>query len=217
MFSPSHVNEGEFCFIGIFFVILGNLTNRIIMEKDLDLKSAFNVVSAFGGRRQEESEKERLLSVLRGKDISEVVNLMLCNGNTYNRRILRFFRWFCKWIPIAVMITHWYGIWDFSQHPREMFVLDKENLSCYLWMYFMLYVLPMVIIAASRFFFLCWKYRIPFFYFFGVNALHLSYGSLFTTNEMVTPHFALVLFVCLLYVYAFGEMALNTKIGKKLI
>lgn len=63
-----------------------------IMEKDLDLKSAFNVVSAFGGRRQEESEKERLLSALRGKDISEVVNLMLCNGNTYNRRILRFFR-----------------------------------------------------------------------------------------------------------------------------
>ena len=187
------------------------------MEKDLDLKSAFNVVSAFGGRRQEESEKERLLSALRGKDISEVVNLMLCNGNTYNRRILRFFRWFCKWIPIAVMITHWYGIWDFSQHPREMFVLDKENLSCYLWMYFMLYVLPMVIIAASRFFFLCWKYRIPFFYFFGVNALHLSYDSLFTTNDMVTPHFALILFVCLLYVYAFGEMALNTKIGKKLI
>ena len=186
-------------------------------ETDLDLGSALKIVSNLGGRRNKESEEERLKSLLRGKDISEVVNLMLNAGNNYNRRVLRFFRWFCKWIPISVMLAHWYGLWDFSQHPREMFVLDRENVSCYLWIYFMAYILPMVIIAASRFFYLCWRYRIPFFYFIGVNALHICYGNIFTTNEMVIPHFALILFVALLYAYAFGEMALNTKLGRKLI
>ena len=97
-----------------------------------------------------------------------------------------------------------------------MFVLDNENTSCYLWIYFMVYVLPMVIIAASRFFYLCWRYRIPFFYFFGVNSLHICYGTLFTTNEMVTPHFGLVIMITLLYLYSLGEAALGTKLGKKI-
>lgn len=186
-------------------------------ETDLDLGSALQFVSSLGGRRNKENDEERLKSMLRGKDISEVVNLMLCSGNSYNRRILRFFRWFCKWVPIAVMLAHWYGLWDFSQHPRDMFVLDRENVSCYLWIYFMTYILPMVIIAASRFFYLCWRYRIPFFYFFGVNALHICYGNIFTTNDMVMPHFGLIVFICILYAYGFGEMALNTNVGKKLI
>ena len=186
-------------------------------EKDLDLGSALKIVSSLGGRRKEETEGERLRAMLKGKDISEVVNLMICAGNTYNRRILRFFRWFCKWIPIAVMLAHWYGLYDFSQHPRDMFVLDSENVSCYLWIYFMAYVLPLVIIAASRFFYLCWRYRIPFFYFIGVNAIHIGYGNIFTTNEMTMSHLGLVIFTCILYGYAFGEMALNTKVGKKLI
>ena len=185
-------------------------------ETDLDLGSALKIVSGLGGRREKESEGERLKAMLKGKDISEVVNLMICAGNSYNRRILRFFRWFCKWIPIAVMLTHWYGLYDFSQHPREMFVLDSENTSCYLWIYFMVYLLPMVIIAASRFFFLCWRYRIPFFYFFGVNSLHICYGTLFTTNEMVIPHFGLIIMTMLLYLYCLGEKALNTRLGKKL-
>ncbi len=186
-------------------------------ETDLDLGSALQFVSSLGGRRNKENDEKRLKSMLRGKDISEVVNLMLCSGNSYNRRILRFFRWFCKWVPIAVMLAHWYGLWDFSQHPRDMFVLDRENVSCYLWIYFMAYILPMVIIAASRFFYLCWRYRIPFFYFFGVNALHICYGNIFTTNDMVMPHFGLIVFICILYAYGFGEMALNTNVGKKLI
>lgn len=185
-------------------------------EKDLDLGQALKIVSDLGERGKEQREEERLKALLRGKDVSEVVNLMLNAGNTYNRRILRFFRWFCKWVPIAIMLAHWYGLYDFSQHPRDMFILDSENTACYMWIYFMVYLLPMVIIAASRFFFLCWRYRIPFFYFFGVNALHICYGTLFTTNEMVTPHYALVLFIALLYAYGLGEVCLNTRLGRKL-
>lgn len=186
-------------------------------EKDLDLDSARGTVPGLGGRRRNVREEEELMAMLRGRDISEVVNLMVFAGNSYNRRILRFFRWFCKWVPIGVMLTHWYGLWDFSQHPREMFILDSENVSCYLWIYFMIYLLPMVTIAASRFFFLCWRYRIPFFYFIGVNAIHIYFHDIFTTNEMVASHFALVIFTCLLYAYSFGEMLLNTSLGRRLV
>lgn len=186
-------------------------------QEDLDLGSARRTVPGLGGRRRNEREEEELMAMLKGKDISEIVNLMVFAGNSYNRRILRFFRWFCKWVPIGVMLAHWYGLYDFSQHPRDMFILDNENVSCYLWIYFMIYLLPMVIIAASRFFFLCWRYRIPFFYFIGVNAIHICYHDIFTTNEMVTAHFALVIFICILYAYSFGEMLLNTKIGRRLV
>lgn len=73
------------------------------MEKDeMDLKSAVHIVDDFGKSRKE-SENETIARMLKGKDISEVVNLMFCSGNTYNRRILRFFRGFCKWVPVAVM------------------------------------------------------------------------------------------------------------------
>lgn len=187
------------------------------MEKqEMDVKSAIKIVAGLGCAKEKE-EEETLKEMLKGKDVSYVVNLMVKSGNTYNRRILRFFRWFCKWIPISIMLSHWYCLYSFSKHPKEMFVTDEENTVCYLWMYFMAYLLPMVIIAASRFFFLCWRYRIPFFYFFGVNALHLCYGNVFTTNEMVKPLFSFMIMTLLLYIYGFGEMLLNTKAARKLI
>ena len=111
-------------------------------------------------------DESYLLRWLQYKDISEVMDLLMRHGNRYSRRILKFFRWFCKYVPIIIMCFHAYGMWDFSQHPREMFITNNENFPCYLFIYFMVYILPMVLILASRFFFLCWRYRIPFFYFF---------------------------------------------------
>jgi hypothetical protein len=78
-----------------------------------------------------------------------------------------------------------YGVFDFSRNPKEMFAMHRANWAYYTFIYIMVYILPMVIILASRFFWLCWKYRIPFFYFFGVNSIHLVYWSWYTTNEMV--------------------------------
>lgn len=183
------------------------------MEEQMNVKDALKAINRMA---EQMNDEERLKLLLRGRDVSEVINLIMKSGNIYNRRILRFFRWFCKWIPLAIMLTHWYGVYDFSQHPRPMFTLDAENTFCYLWMYFMIYILPMVIILASRFFFLCWRYRIPFFYFFGVNAMHLCYWSIFTTNEMVKPHFCLMAMILMMYAYGFAEMFLNTKLGKRL-
>lgn len=162
-------------------------------------------------------EESLILSAVQGKDVSEVMSLLMKNGNRYSRRILKFFRWFCKWVPVAIMCFHAFGIWEFSKHPREMFCLYEGNDACYLFIYFMVYVLPIVIILASRFFFLCWKYRIPFFYYFGVNALHAVYGSIFTANEMVMPHFALMGMVVCMYLYALADWFLKrTRIGRRI-
>lgn len=125
-------------------------------------------------------DEDNLLRWLQDKDISEVMDLLMKHCNRYSRRILKFFRWFCKYVPITLMLFHAYGMWDFSQHPRDMFIPYAENTPCYLYIYFMAYILPMVLIVASRFFFLCWRYRIPFFYFASINAAHIVEWSWYT-------------------------------------
>lgn len=102
-----------------------------------------------------EEDKKRFLALVKGKDISEIMSLLAESGNQYSRRILRFFRWFCKWVPFFIMLAHMYGVLDFSRNPKEMFVVNKANWACYAFIYIMVYVLPMVIILASRFFWLC--------------------------------------------------------------
>ena len=103
--------------------------------------------------QEQEAEVQRLI---KNVDVTELMGMLMKHGNRYSRRILKFFRWYCKYMPISLMFFHAYGIWDFSQHPKEMFVPHEENLPCYLFIYFMVYILPMVTILASRFFFLCW-------------------------------------------------------------
>ena len=44
-----------------------------------------------------EDDKRMFLALVKGKDISEIMSLLAESGNQYSRRILRFFRWFCKW------------------------------------------------------------------------------------------------------------------------
>ena len=39
-------------------------------------------------------DEDNLLKWLKDKDVSEVMDLLMRNGNRYSRRILKFFRWF---------------------------------------------------------------------------------------------------------------------------
>lgn len=183
---------------------------------DMTLREAIDIVHRELSNAQTVAEDRLLSEMLKGKDISEVVDMMMRNGNVYNRRTLRFFRWFCKWIPIGIMLVHWLGIYDFASDGREHFVLNRATCTADIWAYFMLYLLPLVIILASRFFYLCWRYRIPFFYFFGVNAMHLCYWSPFTTHDMIMPHYCLIAMICMMYVYGFVDMFLRSKLGQKL-
>lgn len=161
-------------------------------------------------------QEEQAVRLFRELDISEVMAIIMQHGNRYNKRVLKFFRWFCKYIPFAIMTFHAFGIFEFSKHPREMFILIKENYLCYCFIYFMLYVFPMVIVIASRFFWLCWRYRIPFFYLFGINAIHIAYGSLFTTNDMIMAHYSLMIMIAAFYAYGAIDFAINnTSIGKR--
>lgn len=163
---------------------------------------------------EQEAEVQRLIKDV---DVTELMRMLMRHGNRYSRRILKFFRWYCKYMPIGLMCFHAYGIWEFSQHPREMFIPYEENMPCYLFIYFMVYILPMVAILASRFFFLCWRYRIPFMYFFGINAAHIVERSWYTTNDMVDSCYTVMVVTALFYLYGFGEMFINkTHVGRKI-
>ena len=99
-------------------------------------------------------------------DVTELMGMLMKYGNRYSRRILKFFRWFCKYVPITIMLLHAYGMWDFSQHPREMFITNNENFPCYLFIYFMVYgfdiskqvLLPMLEVQNTFLLFL-WSQR----------------------------------------------------------
>ncbi len=163
---------------------------------------------------EQEAEVQRLIKDI---DVTELMGMLMRHGNRYSRRILKFFRWYCKYMPIGLMCFHAYGIWEFSQHPREMFIPYEENMPCYLFIYFMIYILPMVTILASRFFFLCWRYRIPFFYFFGINAAHIVEWSWYTTQEMVDSCYTVMIVTGMFYLYGFSDMIINkTKAGRKI-
>lgn len=162
-------------------------------------------------------DEENLLKWLKDKDVSEVMDLLMRHGNQYSRRILKFFCWFCKYVPITIMLFHAYGMWNFSQHPREMFIPYAENAPCYIFIYFMVYIFPMVLILASRFFFLCWRYRIPFFYFFGINAAHIVEWSWYTTNDMIDSCFTVMVVTAIFYLYSFVDLFISrTKLGRKI-
>ena len=164
--------------------------------------------------QEQEAEVQRLIKDV---DVTELMRMLMRHGNRYSRRILKFFRWYCKYMPIGLMCFHAYGIWDFSQHPREMFIPYEENMPCYLFIYFMIYILPMVTILASRFFFLCWRYRIPFFYFFGINAAHIVEWNWYTTNEMVDSCYTVMIVTGMFYLYGFCDTIINkTKVGRKI-
>ena len=162
-------------------------------------------------------DEDNLLNWLKDKDVSEVMSLLMKHGNMYSRRILKFFRWFCKYVPITIMLFHAYGMWNFSQHPSEMFIPYAENIPCYLYIYFMVYIFPMVLILASRFFFLCWRYRIPFFYFFGINAAHIVQLSWYTTNDMIDACFTVMVVTAIFYLYSFVDLFISrTRLGRKI-
>ena len=164
--------------------------------------------------QEQEAEVQRLIKDI---DVTELMDMLKKHGIRYSRRILKFFRWFCKYVPIIIMFFHAYGIWEFSQHPREMFIPYNENMPCYIFIYFMVYVLPMVTILASRFFFLCQRYRIPFIYFLGINAAHIVEWSWYTTKDMVDSCFTVMVVTTIFYLYSFARMFVNdTKLGRKI-
>lgn len=162
-------------------------------------------------------EEDRILEMMRNKDVGEVLALLMRSGNRYSRRLLKFIQWVTKWVPIGIMVWHVFAMWDFSNNPREMFIVHSEHWPSYTFIYVLLYIMPMVLILFSRFFWLCWVYRIPFFYYFGVNAVHLTYWSWYTTNEMVMSCMSVIVMTMVFYVYwCMDSFFTKTRMGRKI-
>lgn len=127
-----------------------------------------------------------------------------------NRKIWRYYKMLSKWAPMLMMLGHWYGVWDYGRHPRAM-VLDTEmNGNCIIWIYVLAYVYtPLAMIPVSYFFRYCWIYRIPFFYFFGINAIRLYYRHWLITPEQLEMHHVFIIFTLILYNYGIIKIALT--------
>lgn len=161
-------------------------------------------------------EEKRVKLALQEFGIAEILEILIEISSSYNRRIIKFFRHFCEYFPICFMLAHMYGIYDISQNPRDIFISEIDNISCQLLIYIMVYVTPMIMVIASELFHFCWRFRIPFFYLVGVNAIHIAYGSFFTTTEMITAHIVVGVMILMLYLYGFTELFVNSKIGKRI-
>lgn len=81
--------------------------------------------------QEQEQEVQRLIKDI---DVTELMNLLMKHGNRYSRRILKFFRWFCKYVPITLMCFHAYGMWDFS-HIHETCLSHTQKIRLAIFTY----------------------------------------------------------------------------------
>lgn len=78
-------------------------------------------------------------------------------SSTLNRSIFFFYEKALRYVPILLMLCHWYGVYNFHDNPREIVLDIRENEECIAYLYFMVYVFPVVfMLPASHFFKLCW-------------------------------------------------------------
>lgn len=137
-------------------------------------------------------------------------------GGFPSRGIVSFYEWVMRYVPVLIMLAHWYGTWDFHHQPRPILLDNKDNEACVAFVYFMVYVFPIIsMMPASHFFRLCWIYRIPFYYLIGVNAVRLIYGKWLITSEMVVANITLVILTVTLYFYAFIKLSATRKCPKQ--
>lgn len=125
-----------------------------------------------------------------------------------DRRIFSLYEFGIKWMPIALMLAHWYGVMDYGMKPHPVFVDTNDNGICIIWLYILAYVyMPLAMMPASYFFHYCWIFRIPFLYFFGINAIRLYYGNWLIRPEQLEAHHIFILFTLILYAYGFAKIA----------
>lgn len=132
--------------------------------------------------------------------------------NLLNRKIYRFYELLAKWAPIPLMLGHWYGVWDYGKYTRPVILDTDNNGYCIIWIYILSYIyMPLCMIPVSFFFHYCWIYRIPFFYFIGINAIRIYYQHWLITPEQLPMHHVFIIFTLILYAYGFIKIAFQSK------
>lgn len=70
-----------------------------------------------------------------------------------NRSIFFFYSKALRYVPVSLMLCHWYGVYSFHDNPREILIDIRENEECIAYLYFMVYIFPVVfMLPASHFF-----------------------------------------------------------------
>lgn len=126
------------------------------------------------------------------------------------RNIWKFYEWAVILAPIALMLSHWWIFYGFSQNTHEVMHYPAVNEPCIAWLYSIVYLyVPLMILPASYFFKWCNLFRIPFVYFLFINVERLYYGSWFCTNEMIDTHYILIYCIVCIYIFELTELALR--------
>lgn len=143
--------------------------------------------------------------------LSEEEEALVMEG-LLSRKIWRFYELLSKWAPIPLMLGHWYGVGTMDIIPRPTILDTDFNGNCIIWIYVLAYIyMPLTMIPVSFFFRYCWIFRIPFFYFFGINAIRLYYQHWFITPEQLEMHHVFIIFTLMLYAYGFIKIALSNS------
>lgn len=74
---------------------------RIIAKKSVPLHSETKI-----SETMTQEQKKQLAQLMKNVDIIDILKIALVSSTKYNRRILKFFRWFCKWVPVFIMCAH---------------------------------------------------------------------------------------------------------------
>lgn len=126
------------------------------------------------------------------------------------RNIWKFYEWAVILAPIALMLSHWWIFYGFSQNTHEVMHYPAVNEPCIAWLYSIVYLyVPLMILPASYFFKWCNLFRIPFVYFLFINVERWYYGSWFCTNEMIDTHYILIYCIVCIYIFELTELALR--------
>lgn len=128
------------------------------------------------------------------------------------RKIYHFYEHLSRWAPLLLMLWHWYGVMDYSRHPRPTILDTEDNGSCIIWMYTLCYVyMPFAMIPVSYFFHWCWIFRIPFYYFIGISVIRFGYQHWLITPEQLTMHYILIILTITTYAYGLTSIAIKGK------
>lgn len=68
---------------------------------------------------------------------------------TLNRSIFFFYEKTLRYVPILLMLCHWYGVYSFHDNPREILIDIRENEECIAYLYFMVYIFPVVFMLPA--------------------------------------------------------------------
>ena len=127
-----------------------------------------------------------------------------------DRGIWSFYEWAVIFAPIAIMLSHWYIFYVFSNNPHELMMYSEANEICIAWIYSVLYLyVPLMLLPASYLFRWCNLFRIPFIYFIFINVERWYYGSWFCTNEMIDTHYILIYCIIMVYLFEIFEIILK--------